>query len=176
MGGSAGLASYGELLGADANELQGFYEVQLSAKRKSVSQNHLKNVAAHNCALWDSNGKIDFFLDPSISGSVFMSTDNSRMIGERIQVQSRKLSDFVRDVIDFLKLDVEASENRILTDLVSSGKIELVKQMVIEYNHHIGNQRSRLLNSFASLNRRDSNIRLMLLFFRAVPAECFRTY
>jgi FkbM family methyltransferase len=30
----------------------------------NVKQNHLTNVATHNCALWDIDGKIDFFVDP----------------------------------------------------------------------------------------------------------------
>jgi hypothetical protein len=73
-----------------------------------------------------------------------MSTDNSRMNGERIQVPSRKLSDFVGGAVDFLKVDVEGAEHRILRDLVKSGKIDLIKQMVVEYHHHIGNHRSCL--------------------------------
>jgi hypothetical protein len=73
-----------------------------------------------------------------------MSADPMRLEGKRIQVPSRKLSEFVQGPVDFLKLDVEGAEDRILHDLVSSGKIEFIKEMVIEYHHHIGNHRSCL--------------------------------
>jgi FkbM family methyltransferase len=111
---------------------------------KNVRQNDLRDVVVHNCALWDTNGEIDFFVDPLIPGSTLMSTDNLRMNGERIRVPSRKLSDFVRGPIDFVKVDVEGAENRLLCDLVASGKIDLVEQMVVEYHHHISNHRSCL--------------------------------
>jgi FkbM family methyltransferase len=118
--------------------------------RGNVARNRLTDVGIHNCALWNENGNIDFFVDPSDPGSLSMSTNDSRLEGKRIQVPSRKLSEFVQGPVDFLKLDIEGAEHRVLLDLVTSGKINFIREMVIEFHHHIGKQRS-CLASFLQL-------------------------
>jgi FkbM family methyltransferase len=110
----------------------------------NVTGNRLTDVKTHNCALWDENREIDFFRDEAEPGSLLMSASASRLKGEIIRIPGRKLSEFIQGPIDFLKLDVEGAENRILADLVSTGKIRFVLQMVIEYHHRIENQRSCL--------------------------------
>jgi FkbM family methyltransferase len=119
--------------------------------KKNVVNNSLRDVITENCALWDENGSIGFFVDPAVPGSLLMSTDQSRPAGTRIQVPSRKLSDFVHEPIDFLKIDVEGAEHRIIRDLVTSGKVEFIKEMVIEYHHHIGNHSSCLAGFLSQL-------------------------
>jgi FkbM family methyltransferase len=117
----------------------------------NIARNHLNNVVAHNCALWDENGQIEFFVDHANPGSLLMSADASRLKGEAIQVPSRKLSEFIQGPIDFLKLDVEGAENRIVSDLISEGRIHYIRQMVIEYHHHMSNQRSCLADFLRQL-------------------------
>jgi hypothetical protein len=39
--------------------------------------------------------------------------------------------------VDFLKLDVEGSELAVLRDLESNGTIGQIRQMVIEFHHHM---------------------------------------
>jgi FkbM family methyltransferase len=112
---------------------------------KNVSQNHLRDVTLHNCALWNEEGQIEFFIDQSIAGSLLMSTQESRLKGSRpIRVPSRRLSDYIEESIDFLKLDVEGAEHQVLCDLLGSGKAKLIRQMVIEYHHRLGDEPCRL--------------------------------
>jgi len=118
---------------------------------RNVDQNRLTNVTTHNCALWDENREIEFFVDKATPGSPLMSTESSRLRGTSIQVPGRKLSDFIQGPIDFLKLDVEGAEHRILYDLVRSDKIRYIRHMVIEYHHHMANQRSRLAGFLGQL-------------------------
>jgi Methyltransferase FkbM domain len=73
-----------------------------------------------------------------------MSTDVSRYHGRPIKVGARRLSDFISETVDFLKLDVEGAEQRVLSDLVQTAKIRQVRQMVIECHHRIGGQKSCL--------------------------------
>jgi FkbM family methyltransferase len=78
---------------------------------RNIARNRLTNVVAHNCALWDGNGQIEFFVDRTHPGSLLMSADAS----------------FPR------------------------GSIHSVRQMVIEYHHHIGNRRSCLADFLRQL-------------------------
>jgi FkbM family methyltransferase len=116
----------------------------------NLSANQL-DVEANNCALWDENGELDFYVDSSDPGSLLMSTDPSRAKAQVIKVPARKLSDFIDGPIDFLKLDVEGAEHRVLHDLVETGKLKLIRQLAIEYHHRIGNQKSCLSPFLQSL-------------------------
>jgi FkbM family methyltransferase len=108
---------------------------------QNIAQNNL-DIETYNCALWDGDGEVDFFVDPANPGSLLMSTDISRCHGRPIKVGARRLSDFISENVDFLKLDVEGAEHRVLSDLLETGKIRQVRQMVVEYHHRIGGQKS----------------------------------
>ncbi len=120
---------------------------------RNIGQNHLTDVTTHNCALWDENGEIKFFVDETAPGSLMMSTDSSRLYSTSIDVPGRRLSDFIHGPVDLLKLDVEGAEHRILCDLVRSGKIHCIRRMVIEYHHHMAGQRSRLAGFLGQLEQ-----------------------
>ena len=122
-----------------------------SLLQKNIQQNHLSHVEIHNCALLDKNGTVPFFLDPRTPGSLLMSTNQARLSGQRIEVQSRKLSDFIHEPVDCLKLDIEGAEQCVLSELIRSGKIQLVRRLVVEYHHRIGNQHSCLADFLKDL-------------------------
>ena len=69
----------------------------------------------------------------------------------RFEFRAKNSPDFITGPIDFLKLDVEGAEHRVLCDLLSCGKAQWIKQMVVEYHHHIGDERSRLANFLRQL-------------------------
>jgi len=111
--------------------------------RRNLRVNHL-DVETHNCALWNENGELDFHIDSRDPGSLLMSADPSRSKAEMIKVPACRLSEFIHGSIDFLKLDVEGAEHRVLSDLVKAGKLKQIRQMAIEYHHRIGQQKSCL--------------------------------
>ncbi len=121
--------------------------------QKNVGRNNLADVTVHNCALWDENRQIDFYVNSGNPGSLLMSADSSRSSGGAIRVPAKKLSEFIQGPVDFLKLDVEGAEDRVLSDLVSSGAIRLIKLMIIEYHHRSGAVESRLADFLAKLER-----------------------
>jgi FkbM family methyltransferase len=110
----------------------------------NVAQNHLTDVVLQNCALGQQDGTVELFVNRNNPGTLLMSTFASRLQGEAIRVPSRRLSDFINAPIDFLKLDVEGAEHQVLCDLVSTEKIGLIRQMVVEYHHRLGTQLSCL--------------------------------
>ena len=111
--------------------------------KRNIARNNL-DIEPHNCALWDRDGEVDLFVDSTHPGTALMSTDISRLKGEPLRVPARRLSEFIEGTVDFLKLDVEGAEQRVLGDLVQTGKIGAIRQMVIEYHHRIERHKSCL--------------------------------
>jgi FkbM family methyltransferase len=111
---------------------------------RNILGNSLDRVEPFNVALWNEDCMIDFFSSAADPGSLLMSTNAARMKAPSIQVEGRRLSGFIDCEVDFLKLDVEGAEHRVLHDLAESGKLQLVRQMAIEYHHRIPGERSAL--------------------------------
>lgn len=111
--------------------------------QRNMNENRLE-VKTHNCALWDKDTELDFFIDSSNPGGLPMSTDGSRGYGDSERIQARRLSSFIEGPVEFLKLDVEGAEHRVLCDLANTSKLRWIRQMIVEYHHRIGNQKSSL--------------------------------
>ena len=108
-----------------------------SAIEETIRANDLRDVTLHNAALADAEGTVELFHDADHPGSAVMSVYRERMPGEAVRVPAVRLSRYVTKPVDFLKLDVEGSELPVLRDLVSSGVIGQIRQMVIEFHHHL---------------------------------------
>jgi FkbM family methyltransferase len=123
--------------------------------KENIACNALEGVRLHQCALWDSEGEVDFYVDKLSEGRLSMSVFSGR-IGEhetRITVRARPLAAFLGDrTVDFLKIDVEGSEERLLGNLVDEGKLKNVRQMAIEYHpFHLDRDRPHLSRLLAVL-------------------------
>jgi FkbM family methyltransferase len=108
-----------------------------SAIEETLRANGLQNVTLHNAALAEADGTLELFHDPSHPGSAAMSVYRERMPGESVRVPAVQLSRYVTKPVDFLKLDVEGSELPVLRDLATSGAIGQIRQMVVEFHHHL---------------------------------------
>lgn len=98
----------------------------------------LSNVVPHQSALSDQAGEISFFRDVNSNiSNLRMSTLSNRFSGAEIKVPAVRLSDYIDGEVDLLKLDVEGSEDRVISDLVAAGKIRCIARAHIEYHHHI---------------------------------------
>jgi FkbM family methyltransferase len=123
-----------------------------STLQKNIEQNHLQDVSAYNLFLSDTEGDYPFYVAANVAGSLRMSADPSRISKHReIIVKAGKLSHYIEGPVDLLKMDVEGAELDVMTDLKSSGKLSLVRRMVIEYHHRIGGQASCLAGFLALL-------------------------
>jgi FkbM family methyltransferase len=114
--------------------------------KTNVERNHLSNVHLHNVALCDACTPMDFFVPMGAAASPMMSLVAGRVPGaRRISVPARRLSTFVDGrEIEFMKVDVEGSEDAVFRELGSSGALRRVRQMAIEYHHNLQGQRSAL--------------------------------
>ena len=107
----------------------------------NVRENGFAGVTVHRLALSNREGELDFYYDPADPGSLRMSAVRERMPGQKQVVPCTRLSKFIDRDVDLLKLDVEGVEKEILEDLQQAGKLGLVRQMVLEYHHHIHRDR-----------------------------------
>ena len=121
---------------------------------KNIARNKFSGVFLFNKAVYNRNGKIDFFVDPKKHGSPCMSLDQDRMPSERHEVDCLSLADFMKEQgikrADFLKIDIEGAEKEVALDLASKGALDKFDGMIIEYHHKIGGGRSELA-SFLSI-------------------------
>jgi FkbM family methyltransferase len=124
-----------------------------AAIEETIHANDLRDVALHNAALAEEDGTLELFHDPNHPGSAVMSIHRERMPGDTVRVPAVRLSRFVTKPVDFLKLDVEGSELPVLRDLVSSGAIGQIRQMVIEFHHHLSPTVDNLSECLSILER-----------------------
>lgn len=113
----------------------------------NIEANRLRSVHPHMAALADSAADALLYIDPKEPGSLRASTRRERMPTIVQQVSAVRLSDYITREVDFLKIDVEGSEGVIFEDLITEGKLAYVKEMAVEYHHHV-NQEEDVLSHF----------------------------
>lgn len=113
----------------------GIYEVL----KNNVTANALSNVVVHNYALADTEGEMELFCDPDPEGSLRGSLRKERAPQNVVSksVKTVLLSRYIDTEVDFLKVDVEGMEMAVMEDLAQERKLSLVREMAIEYHHHL---------------------------------------
>ncbi|MFA6356187.1 MAG: FkbM family methyltransferase [Candidatus Omnitrophota bacterium] len=104
---------------------------------ENIKNNRWNSVVAHKTALSNKEGSVDYYYDPDNVGSLVMSLKQSRMPKQKRSVEASLLSKHIDKEVDFLKIDIEGAEVNVVEELSVSGKLSYVKQMAIEYHHHI---------------------------------------
>jgi len=114
--------------------------------------NGLAGVVAVNKAVDDAGAAVPFYCDPSLPGNGRNSLVPQRMAGGAVRyVESVRLSGYLDREVDFLKIDVEGAEHAVFRDLSESGKLPLIRAMVIEYHHNIPGHRNALVEILSLL-------------------------
>jgi len=113
--------------------------------QSNIETNHLPNVETVNAALSSTEGFLTFYPDGTDGGSLVHENQNVA-----IKVPSVKLSRFINEPIDFLKMNIEGAEMEVLYEI--EHKLSLVNEMVIEY-HSFDNSKQNLHKILELLNR-----------------------
>lgn len=119
--------------------------------KQNVEANHLTNVELRNQAVWIQDTTLNFFVDSDTPGDMRASTDPKRAKDQGGEVQAVRLADLINGPVDFLKIDIEGAEGVVLKDLAETGKIKQIREMVIEYHHHIDPETDNLSEMLAML-------------------------
>lgn len=111
----------------------------------------LPHVSVRNAAVCDRRGTMSFY--PSSPNSLTGSTNALRSGGEAALVESIPMSDLISGPIDLLKMDIEGSETAAFTELEASGKMPLIREMLIEYHYHLPGETHSLTEFLDRLSR-----------------------
>jgi FkbM family methyltransferase len=107
---------------------------------ENVRANQFADVRLMQNAVTCDDGPLTFYYDQDNPGSPHMSTLAERMPKAQRTVMGVRLSSFIDREVDFLKMDIEGAETKVLQEVAAAGKLRLVREMVIEYHHHIAKQ------------------------------------
>lgn len=95
--------------------------------QRNMKVNKLSNLNLINAALSSEEGEQTFYVDGSDGGSlVYDGQKNS------IKMKAIKLSSYITEPIDFLKMNIEGTELDVLKEIAQ--KLHYVKEIIIEYH------------------------------------------
>ena len=104
-------------------------DVTFKMLEKNVSANRLKDVSLINKAVYDAKGHITFYFAPDRPGSLVGSTRHESLAKSAAKsVETDILSDYVGGVVDFLKMDIEGAEEKVLRNLLETDKLPLFQR------------------------------------------------
>lgn len=99
--------------------------LSLSLLRKNLVNNGIRDVEVVEAGLHDQEGLLSFSADGSDGGSLYSKKPNC-------EINTVRLGKFLREPIDFMKLNIEGAEYAVIKDIESS--LNRVRQLVIEYH------------------------------------------
>jgi FkbM family methyltransferase len=127
---------------------------------RNIASNGLTRVQVHQAALGLEDSTIELFVIPGDPGHLHQSTIRRGETAWGGEVPTKKtvvpqvrLSTFITEKVDLLKVDVEGGEDAVLKDLVSSGVISNIDQMILEYDHHLETNKDKLGDFLSQLEK-----------------------
>ena len=107
---------------------------------RNVEMNGLQGIELNKAAVFDRDGEISFYSavheDASslLEMSVFPSSLGDRQV-KSTTVTCARLSRFLDWPVDLLKLDIQGSETKVVSELAEAGKLSEVRSLIIEYHY-----------------------------------------
>lgn len=100
----------------------------------NIMNNNLENVQLHNKALHPNKEKLIFYTRENTPGYPGQNAYGMFDCATKKEIAATKLSPYVTQSVDFLKLDIEGAEAAMLQELADANKLHMVKQMVLEFH------------------------------------------
>jgi FkbM family methyltransferase len=102
--------------------------------QNNVTAYQLKNVTLYQKAVWDEETSLEFFSDKGMGGSVTNVYKNQ----QPVSVQTVVLADYLHQKIDFLKIDIEGAEYKVLKSC--GALLQNVENIFVEYHSFINTE------------------------------------
>jgi FkbM family methyltransferase len=118
---------------------------------RNIELNNLEGVISYNAAVGESEGTIEFYYEEGRPGSHVNTTLKEKGLTGSKKAEAVRLSNYLAAEVDLLKLDIEGSEMAVLQDLAKSNKLKLVREIIIEYHHHIDPRRDEFSKALSIL-------------------------
>ncbi len=138
---------------------------------ENIYSNDIKDVTLHNIAVGLNNTNRQLYIDTS--GECAFSTSsftknawNGKQLTKPIIVKTKKLSTYINKDIDLLKIDAEGAELEIIKDIYNTGKLAMVKNIIVEYHPTKKSKLTNLLKylkDFKSIKQKDLGENLILI-------------
>ena len=100
------------------------------ALQSNIESFGLQHVELHNKAVWSSETELQFLAEGSWGGRIPKPGDGGNMV----TVKTIRLKDYLKQNVDFLKIDVEGAETEILRDC--AGELKSVANLFLEYHSY----------------------------------------
>lgn len=99
----------------------------------NVTRNGLRDVTLVNAGLGAQAGTVTFLPDGKAGGHLGGGENSTT-------VRTERLSDYLAEPVDFLKLNIEGQELPVLQEAAASGKLCHVRELVLEYHGWAGGE------------------------------------
>jgi len=104
---------------------------------RNVRNNGFKDVELLNRVVWDREGEVPLYFNPQRPGDMGASTEREGIRPGTIAVRGIPLSSYLDEPVDFVKMDIEGSEDTVIQEVARSGKMRMINEFRMEYHHHI---------------------------------------
>jgi FkbM family methyltransferase len=131
--------------------------------QRNIRSFGFESVGLVNKGVWDEEKTLSFYSEGADSGS-FENPNLSAAVEQ--QIQTVRLSSYMNEAIDFLKIDVEGAETRVMQEI--EPKLSLVKNLFVEY-HSFASQ-PQTLDAILSILARN-NFRYYLSTFGGIEQK-----
>lgn len=129
--------------------------------KKNIEQNNMAGVTLVNAAVSDKEGELDFFVRKNIKifgrevqwswSDTAVENYFSAKKSKTIRVPTVRLSRYLTQPVDLLKLDIEGMEERVLKEI--EPKLSLVKEIILEFHGSARNPANDIHRTLALLRR-----------------------
>ena len=132
---------------------------------KNIRYNNISNVSLLNYAVSNSEGEVSFFNSSYKPGGSTMVEDvyrdkksSGNVYFEEIKVKSIKLSDYIKEKVHLLKMDIEGAEGLVFADLDDNKIFDYIENIVFEYHYNKKNKNNTLSDIIEILERNGYDI------------------
>jgi len=115
----------------------------------NVAKNHLQDVTLVNAAIAEREGSMAMHDEHGHPGSLIATTGSAPAAARNVPAIT--LSSLLDRSTDFVKLDVEGAEYGIVREIIASGRLRHVRQMVLEF-HDAGTRAEELRAMITALS------------------------